>query len=82
MPQRLLFTSYNWHTKLLGLLVTAWVLASGGLAFAQEGDTETTPEEPQSWTVRTGARVAFVADAGLAALRTTPSPSNKKKTAE
>jgi len=79
MPQRLLFTSYNWHTKLLGLLVTAWVLASGGLAFAQEGDTETTPEEPQSWTVRTGARVAFVADAGLAALRTTPSPSGNLK---
>ncbi len=68
-----------WRYWLSCLFIAGWLFAGGGLVPAQEGDTEPLPEEPQSWTERTGARAAFVADAGLSVLRTTPSPGGDLK---
>ncbi|MGQ9895960.1 MAG: hypothetical protein ACUVR8_00135 [Acidobacteriota bacterium] len=67
--------SYAW--RLSCLLMAGWLLACGSLVFAQGGDAETL--EKSSWTERTRARAAFVADAGLAALRTAPAPGSNLK---
>ncbi len=68
-----------WRHWLSCLLMAGWLFTAGSLVPAQERDTEPLPEEPQSWTERTGARAAFVADAGLAALRVTPGPGGDLK---
>lgn len=51
----------------------------GGATLAQEDPSDEPPEEKPSWTVRASARAAFVADAGLAALRTVPRPDGDLK---
>ncbi|MFQ3582047.1 MAG: hypothetical protein SNJ67_11865 [Chloracidobacterium sp.] len=61
------------------ILLIGLLLLGGGIAAAQEDVPDEPPEEKPSWTARTGARAAFVADAGLAALRITPSATGDLK---
>ncbi|OYT73542.1 MAG: hypothetical protein CFK52_01070 [Chloracidobacterium sp. CP2_5A] len=64
----------------LALWLLIALLALGGGARAQDEDAPAdAPEEKPSWTARTSARAAFVVDAGLAALRVTPSPNGDLK---
>lgn len=61
-------------------LFIAWLTLCGGAAGAQEDDApDDAPEAPPTWTARVGARAAFVADAGLAALRAAPRPDGDLK---
>ncbi len=62
------------------LVLIAWLALCGGTGRAQEAAvSDDGPEERPTWVARTGARVAFVADAALAALRVTPRPDGDLK---
>lgn len=74
--------NHTWRHWFSSLFIAGWLLTSGGFVLAQENESETLPEVPPetlSWTARTGAQAAFVADAGLAALRTMPGPNGALK---
>ncbi len=71
----------GFHCALLKmLLLSALVIGSTGALRAQEEENFPEPEEKQSWVDRTGARAAFVADAGLAVVRKSPSVTGELKT--
>jgi hypothetical protein len=79
MRQGVLFQRHGRRHWLIWLLMAGWLLAGVVPVLSQEDDPETLPEKSPNWTERTGARAAFVADAGLAALRTTPGPGGDLK---
>jgi hypothetical protein len=66
---------------ILRTLLLAMVFAAGTATLrAQEEESFPEIEEKQTWVERTGARAAFVADAGLAVVRKNPSATGDLKT--
>ncbi len=61
------------------LALVAWLALWGAVANAQDDVSDEPPEARPTWTARAGVRAAFVADAGLAALRVAPGPDSDLK---
>lgn len=74
-------TMRNSSYFILRLFLLAMIFAAGAATLrAQDEESLPESEEKQTWVDRTGARAAFIADAGLAVVRKTPAVTGDLKT--